>query len=166
MGGISNIIMGTYEMFDAEQQERADKSANALEYKRTKAQAEAAVEGARAKGSYESGKQRLMGAQLAGKQKQAYTASGVDATQGTAAAVQADSAALVELDAKRTAINAAREVYGYQETKRQAYQEMQAKNANATNKAVGAALGGYTKSLSGWLSMGDGGKGKGKGKGK
>lgn len=151
MGG---IITGSYEMYQAADQEKADIRANRTEFAREVQQANTAIQSAQEKGSFESARQRILAAQLAAKQKQAYTASGVDATQGTAAAVQADTAALGEMDAQTLAINAAREAWGYREAKHQGLENLKEKNANASRKATGAAIGGYTKAVAGWMKMG------------
>jgi hypothetical protein len=55
---------------------------------------------------------RLAGAQTQGQQKAGFAGQGVNVGTGTAAAVQSDTARLVELDALQIQNNAAREAWG------------------------------------------------------
>ena len=151
MGG---IISGSYGMFAAADEASAAHAANRLQYDRDTSALTTAIESAREKGAFEQGRQRVLGTQLAAKQRTAYANSGVDATQGTAAAVQADTAALNELDSQQIAINAAREVWGYREQKKQTRENRDATSANINRKAIGQGLGAFSQALGGWLSFG------------
>lgn len=151
MGG---LIGGIGELATLNDSARVRDDAIDLQYGRDTAVADAGMRGARDKGAFESGRQRIYGTSLAAKQRQAYTASGVDATQGTAAAVQADTAALSELDAQRASINAARDVWGYQQAKKQALADRDIKRRDSNNQYTGQLLGGVGKSVSGAMSLG------------
>lgn len=76
-------------------------------------QANEAATDATNRGVLEAGGARMAGSAAAARQAVAYTASGVDATVGTAANVQAGTKALAELDALTAENNAAREAWGY-----------------------------------------------------
>jgi hypothetical protein len=65
------------------------------------------------RGAVEAGQARIAGSKMAGRQKVAYAASGVDPTVGTAAQVQAETAATSELEAATIENNAAREAWGF-----------------------------------------------------
>ena len=87
-------------------------------------------------------------------QKLAYASNNVDATYGTAAAVQADTAATAELDAKTKKNNVAREAWGYKVQQEQAHRDYQSKSAAAQNKMTGSVLTGAGQLLGGGMSMG------------
>ncbi len=65
------------------------------------------------RGGVDAGKIRQKGSRIAEEQKVAYANSGVDSSVGTAANVQADTAAISELDAQTAKNNAAREAWGF-----------------------------------------------------
>lgn len=75
--------------------------------------ANAAATDALQRGAQEAGAQRMAGSELAARQMVAFANSGVDATVGTAANVQAGTKARAELDALTAENNAAREAFGY-----------------------------------------------------
>jgi len=150
ISGAANVGMGI-------EQGTADEKALQQQLERENQQADMAIRGAQEKGAYESGKARAYGAQLAAKQRVAYANSGVDATKGTAAAVQSDTQGLSELDAQTASINAAREAWGYREAKKQAKEEYVSKSQTASRKAIGAVLGGSGQWVSGGMSAGGGG---------
>lgn len=113
---------------------------------------------ARDKGRVDAGKVRMAGTQLAARQKVAYAASGVETTSGTAAAVQADTVGLAEVDAETVENNAAREVFGFQlqseQSKRNRIRKLQA----AERDAIGSALSGAGQIVgSGGIGGGGGG---------
>ena len=159
-GGIANIVAGLGEVDLSEKEAAAADAANHNQLRRERRQADNAIDTALQKGEFEAGRQRLYGAMLQAKQRNAYYASGVDATKGTAAAVQADSAALADRDAQQTAIDAAREVWGYKESKRQSQEEYEARKAGIANKRQAGQLGGYTKFIGGASQVGAGVAGK------
>jgi hypothetical protein len=144
-GLIGQFVNMGFDMFGAQVEKDEAHRAADIERDREFQRANLAIAGAQEKGAYESGKARLMSAQMQAKQKQAYTAAGVDATQGTAAAVQADTAALGEKDAKMLAVNAAREVYGYRVQKTQAAENANERKRLASTKQTMASLGAVTK---------------------
>lgn len=94
----------------AEEEEARAKRVENIENRRL---AESAAADAMERGALESGRARLHGGKLLAAQKAAYAASGVVATSGTAAAVQADTAAMTELDARTLENNAMREAWGF-----------------------------------------------------
>lgn len=90
----------------------------------------------------DAAKVRSAGTQMIAKQRTAYTASGVDASQGTPLAVMADTRLMSELDARTLENNAARKVRGFREQKRQADSEYRsAKNQDQQNQ-IGSMLSG------------------------
>lgn len=143
------FVAGAAEAFFALEAAKADRAANDTGYRREKARANAAINTAMEVGAFESGKQRLLTSQLVAKQRQAYAASGVDPTKGTAAAVQSDTTALGGLDAQALAIRAAREAWGYRTDKEQMEEEYQNRRRAIDNKELGGLLGGMTKVVSG-----------------
>jgi hypothetical protein len=108
------------------------------------------------KGRFEAGKLRMSGAMLAAKQKVAYAASGVDSTVGTAASVQANTAALTELDAMTAENNAAREVWGYKLQVQQSKKNLQRKYEQYNREAIGSALSGAGQIIGGAGGVGGG----------
>lgn len=153
---MSGIFEGASQFINAPFELQSEQSASNRQYQREQAQADAAIQGAQDKGAYESGKARILSASTAAKQKVAYANSGVDPTSGTAADVQADTSALGELDAQTLAIKAAREVYGYQEGKKQSKEEWYARKGNMERKFASAELGGLAKFAASGGSLGAG----------
>ena len=158
-GGIGDMIQGAFGIGMAGEEANAEHRASITQRDREIRAANAAIESAQQKGAFEAGRLRVMGTQLAAKQRTAYAASGVDATTGTAAAVQADTAALNELDAQSAAINAAREVWGYKEAKRQSNEEYANRQGGINRKQTGQFLGGMTKFGTGVAKIAGGGGG-------
>lgn len=153
MGG---IISGVTQFATAGLELTADQQAADLKYKRDIQAADLAIESAREQGAWESGKARILGEKLAREQQMAYANSGIDSTTGTAAQVQANTAALSAMDAQQLAIRAAREVYGLQEGKKQAKENRDIARAAAERKAIGQGLGGMAKTVGGLASWGTG----------
>lgn len=153
MGG---IVEGATQLWGSIEGANAEIDAAKRQSYRERQQADMAIRSAQERGAFEAGRQRRKGTEVAAEQRSAYTASGVDATQGTAAAVQADTAALSELDAQTLSINAAREAWGYREQKRQIGENFQATAKNANQKGTAGAIGGLTKYGAGWMKMGGG----------
>lgn len=75
--------------------------------------AEAAARSALTAGSRQKNAQQLMAAKVKGSQKAALAANGVDLGVGSAAEVQASTAALAEMDANTIEANALRSAWGY-----------------------------------------------------
>lgn len=138
VGGITQMATGIQQANDAEK-------TSAIQRNQVKQQADIAIDQARQQGAYTSGKVLVQGAQLAGQQKMAYANSGVDVTRGTAANVQANSAALNQLDAQQASINAAKQVWGYEEQKKFADQDYATRSQNINTQEGGAILGGMGK---------------------
>lgn len=153
---MGSIIEGVAQMVSGTIEGDAASKANKAQYIREQNQADAAIQGARDKGAYETGKLRILNSRVVADQKVAYTNSGVDATSGTAANVQANTAALGEYDAQQAAITAAREVYGYKEGKKQSEQDYWARKTNIEAKGLTSTLGGFAKTAGGMASMGKG----------
>lgn len=151
---MSGIIEGSVGMFMAPEEARAEQQALKLKYERDVQAADLAIESAREKGAWESGKARILGEKLGREQMVAYANSGVDASSGTAAQVLGNTAALSELDAQQLAINAAREAWGYREQKKQLKENRDLEAGNINRKAIGQGLGSFSKALGGWLSFG------------
>jgi hypothetical protein len=158
MGGlISGLVSGGMDIGTSLEQGKADAEANELQLQRERRQANVAINSAMERGNFEAGKQRLLTSQFVAKQRQAYTASGVDASSGTTAAVQADTAALGEFDAQQISINAAREAWGYREQKTQAEENWGLNERNNNRKVTAGTLGGLSKGVAGIASLGGGG---------
>lgn len=94
------------------------------------------------RGRLEAGFTRAAGTQLQSSQRVAYQASGVDQSFGTAANVQADTAAHIELQARTIENNAAREAWGFK-TYGLKYGQMAANEAQRRPlQTAGTLLGG------------------------
>ncbi len=99
------------------------------------------------------GKVRMLGGKTAAAQNVAYANSGVDASTGTAAAVQANTAAQTELDAQTVKNNAAREAWGFKVKQQEAKRTYDAKMAQGTATIVGGA-GGVVNGFTDVVKMG------------
>jgi hypothetical protein len=104
-------IVGAYGSYKSAQaqQEAAKYSAGVDSTNAAMADREAAD--ALQRGAVEEGRARIRTRQLAGTQKAALAATGVDPTYGSAAGILSDTASLGELDAMTIAENAKREAY-------------------------------------------------------
>lgn len=140
--GVPLAALGTAfqitDLFGEAQQSRD----NAYENKKT---ALSAAADAIARGDQEAAKVRGEGRQLGARQKVAFAASGVDATVGTAAEVQAGTAMMSELDAARVRNNAAREAWGLKKQGRQIEEQEVLNQRRYQSQMVGTALGGAGK---------------------
>jgi hypothetical protein len=103
------------------------------------------------RGAVDAGRLRELGGELISRQKVAYANSGVDPTVGTAANVQAGTAADVELDVQTRKNNAAAEAWGFDQHRAQAFTEAQYKTSANQRKTVGTVLGGGGQLLDGSL---------------
>ncbi len=101
------------------------------------------------KGKQEAGELRSQGSAVADAQFNAYAAAGIDPTSGTAAAVQADTAAQAELDAQTRENNAALEVWGYRTQKDQAAKNLQTRLKTIDRQAIGSVLTGAGQMIGG-----------------
>lgn len=124
------------------------------EWNANKALAQYAARTARLTGSQEVSEIRSQGTQTVEAQKLAYSTGNVDASYGTAAAVQADTAAAAELDAQTKKNNVAREVWGYKVQQAQAHRDYNAKVSAAQNKMIGSVLTGGGQLIQGAASFG------------
>lgn len=158
MGGIFDMISGAVQMGTSLEERNAEMTASDTQWNRERRAANVAIEGAQEKGAFESAKQRMMTSQLVAKQRQAYEASGVDSTQGTAASVQANTAALGEMDAQQVAVNAAREAWGYKEQRKQSDEEHLNRRGNIERKAAAGTIGGMAQFGKGAASLAGSGK--------
>lgn len=95
-----------------------------------------------ARGNREAGIIRSKGTQLAGQQKMAYVAGGVDPTVGSAAQVASDSRYYAELDAQTAENNAAREAWGYRRYGLQFQTQAGINASKAANQQTATILGG------------------------
>jgi hypothetical protein len=107
------------------------------------------------RGAREAGRLRMLGAQNNETQKVGYAASNVDPTSGTAAAVQADSAAMTELDAQTVKNNAAREAWGFRLQGVQGGKNLQTKLGSVQRAQYGSIATGLGQFTSGAAGMGD-----------
>lgn len=105
------------------------------------------------RGAIESGRLRSMGSDMIARQQVGYANSGVDPTIGTAANVQAGTAAAAELDAQTAKNNAAAEAWGFDQHRAQAYDQLKAKNDESIRKGVGSILGGGGQMLQSAMSF-------------
>jgi hypothetical protein len=142
---VGGIIGGASQAGMAVAQEGADLQAAVTKNRRTNLAITAGMQAAREKGDYQVQKINAQGTQLAAQQKSAYTNSGVDASSGTAAQVQANTAALSALDAQTAANNAAKEVWGFRQGRVQADENLAQESDNARRKMWGGILGGMSQ---------------------
>lgn len=109
--------------------------------------ADRAAADALARGAGEAGKMRAAGSDLAAQQMVAFANSGVDASVGTAANVQASTKAKAELEALTLENNAAREAWGYKkhglQFETQAGIDAARRNREAAGTLLGAAGGAF-----------------------
>lgn len=154
---MSGIVSGLGEMVLGGMQAEAEHKANQLQLERDRAAATAGMQQAQDKGAFEQTQIRAAGGELAAEQRVAYANSGVDASVGTAAEVQANTVAATELDAQQAKNNAAREVWGFRQQKKQAYEAWETNTGNINRKAAGTILGGAGKLGSGVFSLFGGG---------
>jgi len=125
-----------------------------------------AANDAKARGRYDADLQRIRTGQMIGTQRTAMAANGGLVDEGTNAALQADTAALGELDALTIQNNAAREAYGFQVQAQKGFSnanalELAGKNAKQ-NSLMGGVLNGAGSFFGGGgMSMFGGGQGAG-----
>lgn len=112
MGWIAGIMQGVGTVNEMTDNARSTQLA-VEEAKDNKSMALDAAADAVARGNREAALVRLQGSRLAGQQRVAYAASGVDATSGTPVDVMADSRLVSEMDAQQLQNNAAREAWGF-----------------------------------------------------
>lgn len=105
--------------------------------------AEVASADARERGARRAGLLRIKRTQLGGAQAVAYARSGVDSSTGTPAAVQADTAAIGELDALTAENDAAREAWGLGKQAEKFKKQASRERTRTAFAQVGAILGGY-----------------------
>ncbi len=113
-----------------------------------------AEQDAAARGSAAVGKARMAGSQAAAEQGFLYANSGVDATVGTAADVQAATAAQGELNALTVQNNAAREVWGHQKTTASLRRQKDINLQRANSQQTATILGGLADGAGGALKGG------------
>jgi hypothetical protein len=101
------------------------------------------------RGAREAGRLRMLGAYANETQKVGYAASNVDPTSGTAAAVQADSAALTELDAQTVKNNAARDAWGFKLQRAQGIKNLQRGIQTVDRQGAGSIVTGFGQALGG-----------------
>lgn len=147
ISGIGNIYTGVAGGLQ-------EQSAAQSEWNVNRALAQYAARTARVTGSQEVSEIRARGTQTAEAQKLAYASNNVDPSYGTAAAVQADTAATAELDAQTKKNNVAREAWGYKVKQEQAHRDYQARSSAAQNKMTGSVLTGAGQLLGGSMSLG------------
>lgn len=94
------------------------------------------------RGSQEAARTRMAATQMMGRQKVAFGASGVDATVGTAAQVQAGTRMMSELDALTLENNAVREAWGYRSQAEHFGRQAKLDELRYQNQQLGTALGG------------------------
>jgi hypothetical protein len=107
------------------------------------------------RGDIEEQQHRLKVAQLAGRQRSALAASGVDVSSGSALDVLGDTAELGELDALTIRSNAAREAYNYRVQASNAQAASSLNALSAKNAKTSSYIGATSSLLSGANSMAD-----------
>jgi hypothetical protein len=100
------------------------------------------------RGQQDESKIRMQGGKLADAQHTAYANSGIDASSGTAADVQAETRATTEFDARTAQNNAAREAWGFKTYGAQYLQKAQLDAQRNSNQQVGTLLTGAAKTTS------------------
>ncbi len=156
VGGIASSIFDTY---NAVEKYGADTKAAVRQSEMNQAMLGYNARQARLQGAAKQGQLLIQGGQLQAKQNLAYSNSGIDATTGTAAAVQADTAAQTQLDAQTAKNNAAREAWGFDLQKVQDKQNLTAKLAGLQREEYGSIIGGLGKFADSASSTGGGGGG-------
>lgn len=146
ISGIGNIYSGFKGQADANQ-------AAQTEWNTNDALAQYNARLARQQGGVKEEAIRTQGAATEAQQGVAYANSGVDSGVGTAAQVQANTAAQTELDAQTQANNTARQAWGFKVQQEQAHQTYIAKTNAASNQAVGSVLTGAGRLMGGAATL-------------
>ena len=138
----------------AGQKQQADASAEASSYNARVADMNATLSERRARDALERGKleeqqKRNEVAQVAGRQKAAMSANGVDVSFGSPLDVLVDTATMGELDALTIRSNTAREAYDYQVQAANGRADANLSRANAKNTKKGGNLTAFGTLLTG-----------------
>lgn len=122
--------------------------------------AQRSADDARARGEISANQKRLESQQLQGKQRAALAGSGVTVDQDSALDLQADTAALGELDALTVASNAEREALGFEARRSNFEADVSASTASAANiqsvgnvKAGAALTSGFSVVADKWAAI-------------
>lgn len=114
---------------------------------------------ARMLGGREAATHRMETSRLMAKQGVAYANAGVDRGVGTAAQVQANTAAMGEYDAQQIENNAARAAWGFETHSKNLRREYDAKRGANQRKAWGTVIGGAGQYVGAVAGMAGGGGG-------
>lgn len=145
---------------------KAQAGQQALQQRTNALYAQDAAEDAVKRGTYDADLQRVRTAQSIGTQRAAAAGNGGDVNSGTNAQLQADTAALGELDALTIQNNAAREAYGFKVQALTGLSNARQTEANGETAQRSSILGGIIKGASSYASStGFGGFGGGSGAG-
>ncbi len=101
----------------------------------------------------EAGQTRTEATKIIGEQNVAFSASGVDASVGSPAALAAYSRAQAELDAQKIKNNAAREAWGIRAQAAEVARQGKSARKAANNAAIGSILGGLSSAAGGAYKM-------------
>jgi hypothetical protein len=150
---MGDLIKGAGQLVMATEQSQANQTAITTQLNNDLRAANFNIADTQQRGAAEAGRIRSSGSQLAAAQKVAYANSGVDASVGTAADVQASTAALAELDAQTAKNNAALDVWKFKQQKTQARDTAKAARSANDRETAGAVLGGIASWTNGIASM-------------
>ncbi len=148
MGVWGALIQGVLSVDSGIQQGIADKK----QADANTAQANEAGADSLRRGGVDAGAAASAGSRLEAEQKVAYSVSGVDATVGTAADVQEETASKARLNALTIENNAAREAWGYK-AHGLAFQTQAGINSSRNNRAIaGSVIGTAGAAVNVWNS--------------
>lgn len=151
-GGLGSMISGVGNIYSGFQGQADAQAAAQTEWNTNDALAQYNARLARQSGAVKEENVRVGGASTEAQQGMAYANSGVDAGVGTAAQVQANTAAQTEMDAQTQANNTARQAWGFKVQQEQAHQTYVAQTKAASNKAIGSILTGAGQIMGGFSS--------------
>lgn len=115
-----------------------------------------AVQQAQELGEFNAAKARTQGTQTIAAQKTAYAAGGVDEKTGTAAQVEANTAATSEQNAQVALNNAARQVWGLKQQRAVDYANYQSAQGAAERTATGQTISGAAQVVNSATSLAGG----------
>lgn len=136
------------------QEQQAD--AAAFQQRTNASYANIAANDAVARGTYDADLQRIKTGQNVGTQRTAQASNGGEVNDGSNANLQADTAALGELDALTIQNNAAREAYGYKVQALTGQQNANQLVANGQSAAQSSLLGGIINGAGSFFGSGQG----------
>jgi hypothetical protein len=155
IAGVASTALSAYGQIQAGQQAQAAADYNAAVARNNQIIADRQAEDAVKRGQVAEEEQRRRTRAIAGTQRAALAASGVQLDQGSPADILADTAQFGELDALTIRNNAEREAYGYRVQGMNFGAEAGLQQGRASSAMTGAYLGAGSTLLSGATSVAD-----------